>query len=317
MKAVFLDSATVGHDLDLSALQSLLPQLEIFGVSAKSELDNRLRGAEIVITNKCHLTDELMAGNPQLRFIGLTATGSDNVDLAAAKRLGVAVCNIRGYCTQSISEHVFGCILSLAHSLRQFDNSVRSGDWQRAEHFALLTHPVRELSAMTLGIVGYGELGRGVARTAAAFGMDVIIAARRDADTIADDRVSFDALLTQADVISLHCPLNDATVGMFGAEEFDRMKSDAILINTARGGLIDSSALVEALRGGDIAAAAIDVLPQEPPVDGDPLLAYDAANLIITPHIAWASREARQGAIADLAANVDAFLKGQRRNRLV
>jgi glycerate dehydrogenase len=297
-------------------LRSLLPQLEIFQLTTRQEVAERIRGAEIVLTNKIRLTDALLANAPTLRFIGLTATGTDNIDLAAAEQNDVAVANIRGYCTQSIAEHVFGCILSLAHNLGRYNNSVRAGEWQHAQDFCLLSHPVRELSAMTLGIVGYGELGKGVAQLARAFDMRVIVAARRGAASIAADRVSFDELLARADVISLHCPLDATTSGLFGPAEFASMKSDAILINTARGGLVDSVALVSALRKAEIAAAAIDVLPQEPPVDGDPLLDYDAPNLIITPHIGWATREARQAALAALLENVAAFLAGEERNRV-
>ena len=316
MKAVFLDFATMGPGLNKSSLVKLLPQLEFFEHTSRGELEARIRDAEIVLTNKIRLTETLLQNNPQLRFIGLTATGTDNVDLAAAKRFGVAVCNIRGYCTQSIAEHVFACILNFTHSLRQYDDSVRSGAWQNAKNFSLLTHPVRELSAMTLGIVGYGELGRGVATVAATFGMEVLVAARRDAEETASDRVPFDELLARADVISLHCPLNKVTAGMFGAGEFAAMKNDAVLINTARGGLVDSGALVAALQQGEIASAAVDVLPKEPPVDGDPLLDYEGHNLIITPHIAWATREARQAALEELVANTDAFIRGKERNRV-
>jgi len=170
---------------------------------------------------------------------------------------------------------------------------------------------------MTLGIVGYGNLGKGVADAARAFGMEVIVSARPGADTVDDGRVSFDEVLRRSDVISLHCPLTDATVGLFGEAEFKKMQSDAILINTARGGLIDSAALVSALRNGDIAAAALDVLPQEPPVEGNPLLDYDGPNLTMSPHIAWASNEARQAAVDQLTATVVAFQSGERLNRVV
>lgn len=170
---------------------------------------------------------------------------------------------------------------------------------------------------MTLGIVGCGELGRGVARMAREFGMQVLLSVRPGSTTVADDRVSFDEMLRRSDAISLHCQLNEQTRNLFGANEFRRMKSDAILINTARGALIDSAALVGALRNGEIGAAAVDVLPKEPPVDGDPLLDYTGDNLIITPHIAWATYESRQGAIRELAANVAAFLRGEKRNRVI
>ena len=170
---------------------------------------------------------------------------------------------------------------------------------------------------MTLGIVGFGELGRGVARIGKAFGMEVIISARPGSDDVPPDRVSFDELLERADVISLHCPLTDATRGLFGEQQFRAMKKTALLVNTARGGLVDSQALVDALQDGEIGGAAIDVLPKEPPVDGDPLLDYTGDKLLVTPHIAWATREARQKAIDELTANVAAFLEGKERNRVV
>ncbi|MGB5331446.1 MAG: D-2-hydroxyacid dehydrogenase [Woeseiaceae bacterium] len=317
MKAVFLDWATMGPDLDTGQLRALLPELEVFDVTEDHEVEARIRDAAFVLTNKIRLTDELLNRCPQLRFIGLTATGTDNVNLETAARHSVAVCNIRAYCTRSVAEHVFACLLSLAHSLGRYAADVRAGEWQRSENFCLLTHPVRELSAMTLGIVGYGELGKGVAKTGAAFGMEVIVSVRPGTSENRDDRVSFDELLTRSDVISLHCPLNDDTRLLFGTAEFLKMKNDAILINTARGGLIDSAALAEALRTGQVGAAAIDVLPKEPPVQGDPLLDYKGDNLIVTPHIAWATNEARQAAVDELAANVAAFMEGRQRNRIV
>ena len=315
MKAVFLDWATMGPGLDVSRLSKLLPGLEVFEATATDEVAARIQDAEFVLANKIRLTDQLLARCPKLRFIGLTATGTDNVDLAAAKRHGVAVANIRAYCTQSVTEHVFGCLLSLTHSLGKYAADVRSGAWQKADDFCLLSHNVRELSAMTLGIVGYGELGRGVAAAGATFGMEVIVSARPGSRAIDNDRVSFDELLERSDVISLHCPLTEDTRNLFGAKQFKKMKPGAILINTARGSLVDSKALVDALHTGQIAAAAIDVLPKEPPIHGDPLLDYDGDNLIVTPHIAWATNEARQAAIDELAENVASFLDGGDRNR--
>ncbi len=317
MKAVFLDWATMGPGLDVSQFRTLLPDLEIFDVTEARDVAARIRGAEFVFANKIRLTDELLDDCSTLRFIGLTATGTDNVDLNAARRHGIAVCNIRAYCTQSVTEHVFACLLSLTHSIDRYAMDVRAGEWQKSDDFCLLTHPIRELSAMTLGIVGYGELGKGVAATAATFGMDVIVATRAGTNDVADDRVSFDELLARSDVISLHCPLNANTRGLFDAGAFRKMKSSAILINTARGGLVDSAALADALGSGQIAAAAIDVLAEEPPVRGDPLLDYDGNNLILTPHIAWATDEARQAAIDELVANVRAFFDGGNRNRVV
>ena len=317
MKAVLLDWATMGPGLDVSELKALLPDLEIYDDTDHNQLADRIADAEMVLGNKIVMSDSVLEGAPNLRFIGLTATGTDNVDLAAAKRRGIAVCNIRAYCTQSVAEHVFGCLLNFAHNLDTYVADVRDGAWQEAENFCMLTYPIRELSAMTLGIVGYGELGKGVARIAKAFNMEVLVAARPGSETVPEGRVSMADLLQRADVISLHCPLNDATHRLFGAPEFGAMKDSAILINTARGGLVDSQALVDALHDREIAAAAIDVLPKEPPVDGDPLLDYEGDNLMVTPHMAWGTLTARQGAIDELTANIAAFLKGQERNRVV
>ncbi len=317
MKAVLLDWATMGPDLDATGLEALLPDLEIYDDTEQDQIADRIAGAEIVLGNRVQLSDPLFAGAPELRFIGLTATGTDNVDLEAARQRGIAVCNIRAYCTQSVAEHVFGCLLNLAHNLDTYVAEVRDGAWQEADDFCMLTYPIRELSAMTLGIVGYGELGQGVARVARAFNMDVLVAARPGSHEIPDGRLPMEDLLRRADVVSLHCPLNDATYRLFGAPEFAAMKESAILINTARGGLVDSQALVDALHDGEIAAAAIDVLPKEPPTDGNPLLDYEGDNLMVTPHIAWGTLTARQGAIDELTANIAAFLDGKKRNRVV
>jgi glycerate dehydrogenase len=317
MKAVFLDFATMGPDLDLDPLRNVVTDLVIFDVTNDAEVAERIADADIVFTNKIRLTQDLLQRATNLRFIGLTATGTDNIDLDSAKRHGIAVSNIRAYCTQSVVEHVFGVLLTLSHNLSRYHESVRAGDWQCSDDFCPLLHPVRELSAMTLGIVGYGDLGRGVARIAREFGMRVLVSARAGSNVVDEGRVSFEQLLAESDAISLHCPLNDATRNLFDAHAFRRMKHDAVLINTARGGLVDSAALVHALEKGDIGASAIDVLPEEPPVNGDPLLEYEGSNLIVTPHIAWATDEARQNAIDELAANTRAFVDGQERNRVI
>ena len=317
MKAVFLDFGTMGAGLDLGELESLVDELVVYDQSPHDTVAGRVAGADIVFTNKIRLTRELLDAAPELKFIALTATGTDNIDTVSAQEHGIAVANIRHYCTQSVVEHVFGVLLVLTHSLPRYHDSVRAGDWQRSTDFCMLHYPVRELSAMTLGIVGFGALGQGVARIAREFGMTVIVAARPGTDSVPDGRVGFEELLAESDVISLHCPLTDETHELFGAREFRAMKKNAILINTARGGLVDSQALADALANGEIGAAAIDVLPREPPIDGDPLLDYRGDNLFLTPHIAWATDEARQNAIDELAANTRAFLRGEERNRLV
>ncbi|NCF25381.1 MAG: glycerate dehydrogenase [Gammaproteobacteria bacterium] len=317
MKAVFLDFGTMGAGLDLRELESLVSELVIYDDSPDDTVAERIADAGIVFTNKIRLSRELLEGAPKLRFIALTATGTDNIDTDFAAGHGIGVANIRHYCTQSVVEHVFGVLLSLTHSLGSYHRSVQAGDWQRSTDFCMLHYPVKELSAMTLGIVGYGALGQGVARIAREFGMKVLVSARPGSDGVAEGRVPFDELLATSDVISLHCPLTGDTRNLFGAREFEAMKANAIFINTARGGLVDSQALADALANGEIAAAAIDVLPKEPPVAGDPLLDYDRDNLIVTPHIAWATDEARQNAIDELVANTRAFLDGVDRNRVV
>ena len=305
-------------DLDPAPLAELVGDFELHDATAAEQVAERISGCEFVFTNKARMTSELIAGAEGLRFIGLTATGVDNVDLDAARESGVAVCNIRAYCTQSVAEHVFAVLLALTHSIRQYDQLVRGGSWQRADNFCMLEFPIRELSAMTIGIVGHGVLGGEVERLARAFGMTVLIARRPGTAATPDDgRIDLHELLQRSDAVSLHCPLTDDTRGLIGAAELALMKPDAILINTARGALIDTAALANALVGGAIGGAAIDVLPQEPPVGGDPLLDYAGDNLILTPHIAWGTVEARQNAIDEVAANVRAFLNGEERNRVV
>jgi glycerate dehydrogenase len=317
MKAVLLDWATMGPGLDISKMRALLPELEIYDDTSQDEAVERIGDAVIALGNKIRLDNAAFEACPNLRFIGVTATGTDNIDLVAARERGIAVANIRAYCTQSVVEHVFGCLLNLTHRLSTYARDVRGGAWSDANNFCMMTYPFEELSAMTLGVVGYGELGRGVVRMADSFNMNVIVSARPGSSEAPEGRVLFDELLRQADVISLHCPLNDQTRGLFGAAEFKAMKTTAILINTARGGLVDSQALADALRDEDIAAAAIDVLPEEPPVHGDPLLDYRGDNLMVTPHIAWGTRQARQAAIDELTENIAAFMEGRERNRVV
>jgi glycerate dehydrogenase len=319
MKATFLDFATVGSaEIDVTPLQYLTTELAVFDNTSADEVSARIHDCEFVYVNKIRMTREIIENAPLLKFVGLTATGVDNVDLSAAQDRGIAVCNIRGYCTNSVVEHVFAVLLQLTHSIGRYNDSVRAGDWQRAVDFCMLGYPIRELSAMTIGIVGYGELGKGVERIARAFGMKVRISRRPGGEEHAGDgRLKLDDILQECDVVSLHCPLTEDTAGLIGARELGLMKPGAILINTARGGLVDSIALVKALTEGSIAAAGVDVLGKEPPIDGDPLLDYAGDNLIMTPHIAWATVEARQNAINEVAANVKAFIAGEERNRVV
>ena len=318
MRAVFLDYATVSFDddLDPARLERAMPQLELRMHTTQAEVPAAIAGAGIVLLNKLRLTRETIAASPALKLVLLAATGTNNVDLEAAREHGVAVCNLRDYCTASVVQHVVGVLLLLTHRLREYDGLVRSGAWQRGEQFCLLDYPIRELTGRTLGIVGFGTLGKSVAHAAQALGMRVRVA-NRPGGTPAAGRADLDDLLPDVDVLSLHCPLTPATEGMISAARLARMKADAVLVNTARGALVDSAALADALRAGRLGGAAIDVLPQEPPADGNPLLAGDIPNLIVTPHIAWAAREARQRCLDEMAANAEDFLRGGHRGRVV
>ena len=316
MRAVFVDFGTVSNgDLDTSPLERALPGIVIHEVTTAAELPARIAGCEVVLLNKARISRELMSANPQLRLIALTATGTDNVDVAAARELGIAVCNLRDYCTPSVVQHVFALLLALTHKIREYDRLVRDGGWGQASQFSVFPYPIRELAGRTLGIVGLGALGSGVARVAQAFGMRVLVANRPGSDP-KDGRLSLDELLPQVDVLSLHCPLNTATRGLIGERELALMRPDAVLINTARGALVDATALARALREGRLGGAGIDVLEREPPVDGNPLLDPGIPNLIVTPHVAWAAREARQRCLDELALNVEAFQRSERRNRV-
>jgi len=317
MLGIFLDKDTVdGEDLDMSPITDI-PGIEwrIHGTTSAQHVDQRVAGAGIVISNKTVLNRATLAQSDALKLIVVAATGTNNVDLAAARESGVVVCNVRGYGTPSVVQHVYTLILALTTRLPQYMDAVAQGRWQRHPHFCLFDFPIRELNGKTIGIVGYGTLGQGVAAAAAAFGLKVLIAQRPGGPTQAG-RLSLDDLLTGADIISLHCPLTDATRGLIGAKQLGKMKRDAILINTARGGIVDEEALAQALRTGTIGGAGIDVLSTEPPVGGNPLLDKDIPNLIVTPHIAWASRESRQRVIDIVGDNIRAFLAGSPINQV-
>jgi glycerate dehydrogenase len=319
LRAVFLDFGTVCFrgDLNPGALMQTMPGLELRDHTDPSDVVARLSGVNIALLNKLRLGRETISQLPDLRLIVLAATGTNNVDLEAARERGIGVCNLRDYCTSSVVQHVLAVMLLLNQHLREYDALVRSGAWQRGDQFCLLDYPIRELAGRKLGIVGFGTLGRGVARAASlALGLEVLIANRPGGERV-PGRFDLDELLPQVDVLSLHCPLTPQTEGMLGAAQLARMKPDAMLINTARGALVDAQALADALRSGRLGGAAIDVLPQEPPTRGNPMLAPDIPNLIVTPHIAWAAREARQRCIDEMAANVADFLRGGHRGRVV
>ena len=317
MRGVFLDFDTVSFagDVDAAPLNKVLDDLTLWPTTAPEELRAHAGNADVLLTNKIRLNREFINASPQLKLICLSATGTNNVDIDAARERSVAVCNVVSYCTAAVVQHVYALILTLNQHLHEYENLLATGAWKRAPQFTLLDFPIRELAGRKLGIVGYGELGSAVARAAESFGMQVLLAARSDAD-VRTGRVPLHEMLKQADVLSLHCPLTPENRGMIGIEQLALMKSDAILINTARGALVDEQALADALRAGKLGGAGIDVLSEEPPIHGNPLLAPDIPNLIVTPHIAWATREARRRAVDEMAANITAFLSGEKRNRV-
>ncbi|MGB5259612.1 MAG: D-2-hydroxyacid dehydrogenase [Gammaproteobacteria bacterium] len=314
MHGVFLDVSTVTDgDLDLSPLRATLASWAFNELTAPGDIAHAIRDATIVVSNKAMLDRAALEGATRLRLICIAATGTNNIDLDAAYAADIAVCNVSGYATTSVVEHVFMVMLALRHRLAEHTAAVHQGLWQQASRFSMLDFPFRELSGQTLGIIGYGELGKAVADIGRAFGMQVLVAERAGA-TVRPGRVAFDHLLDQADVISLHCPLTPATKNLLTMEAFRKMRNDAILINTARGGIANEMDLLKAVQSGEIAGAAVDVLTTEPPVSGNPLLDVQLPNLIVTPHIAWAGRHARQRLIVELAGNIRAFLDNKPRN---
>ena len=277
----------------------------------------RLRGAQVAVINKIRLNAEHLRQLPELKLVAICATGTDNIDLAACREHGVTVSNVRGYAVNTVPEHAILLMMALRRSLLAYDADVRAGLWAKSGNFCLFGHPVGDLHGATLGIFGRGGLGQGVARLAEAFGMRILWGEHRGATEVREGYTDFGTVLRESDVISLHCPLNEATRGMIGQAELAAMKPTAVLVNTARGGLVDEQALADALRAGTIAGAGVDVLSQEPPRDGNPLLAADIPNLIVTPHMAWASATAMQAMADQVVDNIDAFARGEPRNRVV
>lgn len=287
-----------------------------YGESLQDQVLDRLRGATIVISNKLALREPDLSRLPQLKLIAIAATGFDCVDLDYCHRRGISVCNVRGYAANSVSEHVLMLMLALRRNLIAYREDVQAGEWQQSKQFCLYTHQLRDLRGSTLGVIGYGAIGRSVVRLAESIGMRVMISERKNATTTCEGRTSFTETLRQSDVVTLHCPLTEETRGLFGRAEFELMKRDALLINTARGGLIDDAALINALQSGEIAGAAVDALRNEPPREGNVLLDLDLPNLIVTPHVAWASNEAMQALADQVIDNLEAFVAGRPRNLL-
>jgi glycerate dehydrogenase len=308
-QAVFLDYASTSHDdLDLTRLRHTCGQLQLWEATQADNLLEHIGQAEIVISNKVILNaTTLTALKDQIKLICVAATGTNNIDLAVAQQLGIPVCNVRNYGNRSVAEHCLSLIFALARQLPAYHQAVQAQAWQKSKHFCLLDYPITEVAGKTLGIIGYGSLGQATAELAAAVGMQILVAERLDAPTVRTGRVSLHELLARADFISLHCPLTEQTKAFINAERLQQMKPSAFLINTARGGLICEADLLTALQTHQIAGAALDVLSLEPPTTDNPLLQTSLPNLIITPHIAWASRSARQTLIEQLADIISSF----------
>ncbi|WP_188634588.1 2-hydroxyacid dehydrogenase [Halopseudomonas pertucinogena] len=303
MTAVFLDHASLDQgDLDLRTLHDSTAGLTLYDATAPHQVAERIGAHQVVITNKVVIDDEVMQACPELKVILIAATGTNNVDLQAAARRGIAVYNCQAYGTPAVAQHTLMLMLVLITRYDAYRQAVQDGAWQRSSQFCLLDYPIGELSGRTLGILGYGELGREVARLASAFGMRVRVGSIPGREH--PDRPSLEQLLPEVDVLSLHCPLTDATRGMIGAAELAAMKPGSLLINAGRGGLVDEQALLDSLRCGHLGGAGLDVLTEEPPVNGNPLLDARLPNLVITPHCAWGSREARQRIVGQLAENL-------------
>lgn len=307
---VLLDSASLNRDdLDFFPLHALPVQWTIHSHTAPDTLDQHLEDATIVLCNKVIITAETLAKHPHIRLICVLATGMNNIDLDACAVRGVMVKNVQGYGTDSVAQHVFGLLLQLARQFPAYACAVADGRWSHSPDFCLLDFPIVDLTQRTLGIVGYGELGKAVAKLAKAFGMHVVISERPGRTRTRPGRTSFDETLKSVDILSLHCPLDDSNQHLINAATLAAMKPGAWLVNTARGGLVDEKALAHALDNGVIAAAALDVLSQEPPPLDHPLLSPERSNLVITPHIAWAARKARQTIIGLTAENVAQYLR--------
>jgi glycerate dehydrogenase len=311
---VFLDRATLIADLRIPAFDHTWVE---HPDTAPAEVAEALWRASIAITNKVPITRAVIESCHKLRLVAVAATGVNNVDLEACRERGIAVCNIRGYAENTVPEHVFMLLLALRRNLLAWRDSLCQGAWQRAERFCLFDHEIHDLAGSTLGLVGYGSVGRGVERLARAFGMEVLIAEHKGAATLRPGYTPFDEVLARADQLSLHVPLTEATRDLIGEREFGLMKRNAVLINTARGGVVNEAALVSALKTRRIAGAGCDVLSTEPPREGNPLLDLDLPNFLLTPHVAWSSREAMQTLADQLLDNIAAFVRGEARNRVV
>jgi len=309
-KAVFLDHTSLDlGDLDLSPWRETFGELQLHASTTPDQVIERLQGAQVAISNKIMIDAAAFAACPDLKLVLVTATGVNNVDLDAARKHGVVVSNCQGYGTPSVAQHTLMLLLAMATRVLDYQTAIHQGLWQKSKQFCLLDFPIVELEGKTLGVLGHGELGGAVAKLAEAFGMRVLLG-QIPGRPARPDRVPLHELLPQIDALTLHCPLNEHTRDMIGAHELSLFKPHAFIVNTARGGLINEQALADALRNGQLGGAATDVLTVEPPVNGNPLLSGDIPRLIITPHSAWGSQEARQRIVTQVNENALGFYAG-------
>jgi glycerate dehydrogenase len=319
-KIVFLDAATFG-DVSLQRFNEI-GDCKIYHATRSEETIARLADQTIVITNKVVIDQAALTApeSQNIALIAVAATGTDIVDRAGAARRGVKVCNVPGYAAQSVAQFTMTLILELATHAGRYIADVKAGMWQKSPVFSLSTHPAVELSGRKLGIIGYGNIGRLVAQMSSGFGMEVMVAERPGAsEPVGEGRIPLEQVFRQADIVSLHCPLTPQTKNLINQQSLRLMKPTAFLINTARGALIDEPALIQSLREKRLAAAALDVISQEPPAGDHPILraASELDNLLVTPHTAWSARQARERLLWEVSENISAFLAGKDRNRVV
>ena len=316
MQAVFLDKNSLDkNDLDFDSLLAISKNWQFYDSTENGLVKERTKHAEVIVSNKVVLDKAVISNAQNLKLICVAATGTNNVDIEFAKSKGIQICNVRAYGTNSVTQHVFTLLLMLMRNIPQYQTAVKRGDWQKSKEFCLLDYPIEDLTDKTMGIIGYGELGQGVAKVAEAFGMEVLIAQHKGKNKSAS--VPLNELLKRVDVLSLHCPLTEQTKNLISESELALMKPSSYLINMARGGIVDELALKAALIDGRLAGAAIDVLEEEPPKNSSPLLQLDLPQLIITPHIAWASRAARQNLLNQVAENIEQFYLGTPKNSVI
>lgn len=312
MKIVITDAATVcDENISLDCIKAL-GDTHIYPLCTEEELLTRISDAEIIICNKTVFSAEVLSHAPRLKYIGLFATGYNNIDIDYCREHGITVCNVPGYSTEAVAQHTFAFIMSLVNRVGEYNETVKQGDWIKSRTFSYFPLPLLELCGKTIGIVGYGSIGRRVGDIARAFGMRVLVLGRRSVNDPTVTQVDFSTLLRESDFVSMHCPLNEDSKDMMNAEAFAQMKKGAYFINTARGALVDECALRDALKSGHLAGAGVDVLCVEPMTPDCPLLGLD--NCLITPHIAWAGVETRRRLMDIVAQNIKCFLNGKPQN---